>query len=161
MSIDAIRSRAERFQRKVRRGNIVAAVALSLGFVGDAWQVWRTDVLLVRVGNLLTMAAIVYLVIYLRDYVRTAAMPAGLGLTASSEFYRTELARQRDAAGHPWRFYAPFIPGMALSLLGRALDRSPAQNVAIAALGVGFFLALAWLSRRTAQRLQREIDELG
>jgi hypothetical protein len=160
ITIDDIRLRAHRFERKVRRWNIVGAVALGLGFVGDAWQVWRSDVLLVRVGNVLTMAAIVYLAVYLRDYVRTASMPAGLGLTASSEFYRTELARQRDANSHPWRFYAPFIPGMALSLLGGSLDRSPAQNVAMAVLGAGLFLGVAWLGKRTARRLQREIDDL-
>ena len=31
----------------------------------------------------------------------------------------------------------------------------------VAAFGVALFLAVAWVNRRTARRLQREIDELG
>ena len=161
MSIDAIRSRAERLQRKVRRGNVIAVVALTLGIVGDAWQVWRSDVLLIRIGNVLTITAIMYVAYTLRDYVRSELMPAGLGLTASSAFYRKQLTRQRDAASQPWRILVPFIPGVALSLLGHTLDRSPLQSAVIAAFGVGLFLAVAWVNARTARRLQSEIDELG
>lgn len=111
-------------------------------------------------GNALTIAAFVYAAYHLRSYVQSASMPAGLGLIASCDFYRKQLARQRDAANQPWRYLAPFIPGVALSLLGHALDRPPSHGVAIAAFGVGLFLAVAWWIRRGAGRLQREIDEL-
>ena len=88
-------------------------------------------------------------------------MPAGLGLTASVDFYRTQLARQRDLANQPWRYFAVFIPGVGLSLLGGALDQSAAQTAAFAAFGVALFVTIAWVARRGARRLQDEIDELG
>ena len=87
-------------------------------------------------------------------------MPAGLGLTSSVDFYRQQLARQRDLAASPWEFLAPFVPGVGLSLFGRSLDRPPAQTAPIVAFGVALFLAVAWVNRRTARKLQREIDEL-
>jgi hypothetical protein len=46
-------------------------------------------------------------------------------------------------------------------LFGRALDRSPAQNAVIAVLAVALFIGTAWWHKRSARRLQREIDELG
>ena len=121
---------------------------------------WRHPELLERVGDLLTMAALVYVMYRSRGRVSVGSMPAGLGLTSSVDFYRQQLARQRDLAATPWEFLAPFVPGVGLSLFGRALDRPPAQTAAIAAFGVALFLAVAWINRRTARKLQREIDQL-
>ena len=88
-------------------------------------------------------------------------MPAGLALTTSVDFYRHQLTRERDLANHPWRYLAVFVPGVGLSLLGRSLDRPPAQTAAIAAFGIALFFAVAWVNRRTARKLQSEIDLLG
>jgi hypothetical protein len=159
VSIDEIRSKADWFRRKVRRWNAVTALIFVLAIVVEAWQVWREPALLERVGDGLTMAAIVYVMYRYRESAM-APMPAGLGLTASVHFYRHELARQRDLAAHPWRFYAPFLPGVALSLLGRALERPAVQSAAVAAIGITLFLTAVWLNRRTAHQLQLEIDEL-
>ena len=160
MSIDDLRSRAARFERKLRRTN-VATAALVAALIGvEFWQVWRSPELLERVGDLLTVAAFVYVGYRFRGYATVQSMPAGLGLTASVDFYRTQLARQRDLANKPWRFFAVFIPGVGLSLLGGALDQSAARTVALAAAGVALFVTIAWLTRRGARRLQDEIDEL-
>jgi hypothetical protein len=161
MSIDETRARADRFTRKVRRWNIVTGVIVVLAIAFDAWQMWREPSLLDRVGDVLTTAALLYVVYRYREYMAVQPMPAGLGLTTSADFYRQQLARQRDLAGNPWRLLALFIPGVGLSLLGHALERPPAQTAVIAALGVVLFLGVAWLNTRTARKLQREIDELG
>ena len=161
MSIDDIRSKAERFERKTRRWNTVTAVLFPLLIVVEAWQVWRDPELLERVGDLLTMAALIFVLYGFLRHATTQSMPAGLGLTGSVDFYRQQIARQRDLASSPWRYLALFIPGVGLSLFGHALERSAAENTAIAAFGVALFLTVAWLHRRTARRLQREIDELG
>jgi hypothetical protein len=88
------------------------------------------------------------------------SMPAGLGLTGSVHFYRDQLARRRDLSGHPWRFLLPFVPGVALSLLGGAPDGSPAQAAAVVTFGVALFFALAWWEKRRARRIQDEIEQL-
>lgn len=160
MSIDVIRSRAQRFEWKTRRWNRVTAALFVLVIPLEAWQVWREPELLERTGDLLTIAAFIYVMFRMRGRMFPESMPAGLGLTSSVDFYRQQLARQRDLAATPWEFLAPFVPGVALSLLGRSLDRPPAQTAAVAAFGVALFLAVAWINRRTARKLQREIDDL-
>ena len=61
----------------------------------------------------------------------------------------------------PWAFLVPFIPGVGLSLFGRALGRSPETNIAIALLAVALFVGVVWVQRRTGGQLARELDDLG
>jgi hypothetical protein len=161
MSIDDVRSKAERFEQKLRRRSIATAVLVAVLIIVEAWQVWRSPELLERVGDLLTVAAFVYVGYRFRGYATAHLMPAGLGLTASIDFYRTQLARQRDFASHPWKFLAVFIPGVGLSLLGGVLNQAPALSAAFAGFGVALFVTTAWVIRRSARRLQDELDELG
>jgi hypothetical protein len=161
MTIDDIRTKAERFERKLRRRSIATAVLVAVLIMVEAWQVWRNPELLERVGDLLTIAAFVYVGYGFRGSATAQLMPAGLGLTASIDFYRTQLARQRDVASRPWKFLAVFIPGVGLSLLGGVFDQAPALSAAFAGFGVALFVTTAWLTRRGARRLQDEIDELG
>jgi hypothetical protein len=160
-SIESIRSRADRFERTVRRWNIVGAVVFVLVIAAEAWQIWVHPDLLERVGDLLTVAALIVVMVRFRPHAARLSMPAGLGLTSSVDFYRSQLARQRDLASHPWRYLVLFVPGVGLSLFGDALDRPAGQTVAIAIVAVVLFLAVAWVHARTVRRLQREIDVLG
>jgi hypothetical protein len=161
MRMDEIRSKAERFERHVRSWNLIAAVVLAVVLLAEAWQVWVHPSLLERVGDALTTAALVIVMVRFRPYAAVQAMPAGLGLTGSADFYRNQLVRQRDLADRPWRYLVLFVPGVGLSLFGSAFDRPPAQTAAIAVFGVALFLAVAWVNRRTVRKLRREIDELG
>jgi hypothetical protein len=161
MSIDEIRSKAERFVRKTRRWNIATAVLVAVLIVVEAWQVWREPRLLERVGDSLTIAALIAMAYLFRGRWIARAMPAGLGLTNSVDFYRKQLVRQRDLARSPWRYLVLFVPGVGLSLFGDGFERPVPQTIAIAAFGVALFLSVAWLNARTARRLQRDIDELA
>ena len=161
MNVDDIRAKADRFERKVRRWHVLTGVLFLAIIVVEGWQVWREPDVVERVGDLLTIAAFVYVAFWFRGRMTIESMPAGLALTTSVDFYRSQLASQRDVANHPWRYLAVFLPGVGLSLLGRSLDRPPAQTAAIAAFGVALFLAIAWVHRRTARKLQSEIDLLG
>lgn len=84
-----------------------------------------------------------------------------LGLTASVDFYRAQLARQHELARRPWRYLMAFVPGIALSVFGGAVDRPLGQQVVVAALGIAVFVGVAWVNTRTARKLQKEIDTLG
>ena len=160
MSIDEIRSRAERFERSMRRWNVATPILFVVIIVVEAWQVWRTPEVVERTGDLLTIAAFAYCLIRYREYLAAQPTSAGLGKTSSAEFYRKLLISQRDVASHPWRYLVFFVPGVALSLLGHAFDRPLVQTAMIAAAGVLLFLGVVWWHQHTARRLQREIDQL-
>jgi hypothetical protein len=160
MPLDEIRTRAERLDAKTRRWRVFTLVLVLLLVIVEAWQVWRGEEMVERTGDLLTIAAFVYVAYRYRKY-RLAASPVALGRTNCVEFYRAELVRQRDLSKDSWGFLLPFVPGVALSLLGGGLDRRPAtQAIAAVAFGVMLFLSIALWNAHTARRLQNELDAL-
>ena len=161
MSVENIRAKAERLERRVRSLNIATAALFAAVTSLEMWQISRSGEVLERVGDSLTIAAFVYVAFRFRGNVAVQSMPAGLGLTGSVHFYRDQLARRRDLSSHPWRFLLPFVPGVGLSLLGGALDGPPGWTATVAFAGVALFLLVAWWEKRRAMRIQQEIDELG
>ena len=161
MSTDDIRVKAERLEQRVRGWKIIGGLLLTVVIGAEAWQIWTPNPLLERTGDLLTIAAFVYMAYWFRRYAPIEVVPGTLGRKSSADFYRTRLERQRELASHPWRYLAVFVPGVALSLFGRAGDRTMEQNAAIAAVGVLLFVGVAWTMRRTGRQLQTELDELG
>ena len=159
MSTNDIRSKAQQFEQRVRRWNRVIAVLFVGMLLAEAWQVGRQRDVMERTGDLLTSVGVVYLMFRFRGRMAMDSAPVGLGLTSSVEFYRRQLA-QPDLAATPWEYLAPLVPGVGLSLLGGSLDLPPAPAAALAFIGVALFLAVVWINRRTARKLQREIDEL-
>jgi len=158
ISIEAVRRKSRQLEHKVRLQNVFTAALFGVVIAVEAWQIWRQPELLERVGDLLTIAAFIAAAWQFRGAVGVDAMAAGLGRTASVDFYRSQLARRRDLDSHPWRYLVLFVPRVTLSLFGRVVDRPLADNVAIAMLGVALFLGVAWVHRRSARRLQHEID---
>jgi hypothetical protein len=161
MSIEVIRTRAEQFDRSNRRTRGWMAAFLSLLLAKGVWEVWAGPDVLERTGDALLIAAMVYAIYHLRHYYAVAPKSSTLGLTASVDFYRTQLARQHELASGPWRYLVVFVPGIALSVFGGALDRPLRDQMTVAALGVAVFVGVAWVNSRTARKLQREIDTLG
>jgi NhaP-type Na+/H+ or K+/H+ antiporter len=156
-----VRVKAERLEQRVRGWKIAGGLLFGVVIGAEAWQVWRPNPLLERTGDLLTIAAFVYTAYWFRRYAPVGAVPGALGRTASVDFYRMRLERQRELASHPWRYLAVFIPGVALSLFGHASERPIEQNAAIAVVGVLLFVIVAWVIRRTGRQLQHELDDLG
>ena len=116
--------------------------------------------MLERAGDLLTIAAFVYIAYRFRKY-RLAAPPVALGRTNSVDFYRAELVRERDLSKDSWGYLLPFVPGVALALLGRGLeDRPTSHMIALVAFGVVLFVGVAWWNAHTARKLQNQIDAL-
>ena len=160
MPLDEIRAKAERLDTKTRRWRVVTAMLFILLLLKGALEVWTQTETLERAGDLLLMAALVYIGYRYRT-LRLAAPPVALGRTNCREFYRAELLRQRDLSKDSWGFLLPFVPGMALAIFGGAFEsRSTSQLIAIIVLGVALFLGVAWWNAHTARRLQSEIDAL-
>jgi hypothetical protein len=161
MSVDDVRVKAERLEQRVRRWRITGVLLFGIVIGAEAWQVWRPNPLLERTGDLLTIAAFVYVAYWFRRYAPVRAVPGALGRTASVDFYRMRLERQLELATHPWRYLAVFIPGVALSLFGHSSERPAEQNAAIAVVGVLLFVMVAWVIRRTGRQMQRDLDDLA
>jgi hypothetical protein len=160
MPFDEIRTRAERLDTKTRRWRVVTAVLCLLAVILEAWQVWRGEEMLERAGDLLTIAAFVYVAYRFRKY-RLAAPPVARGRTSCVDFYRAELVRQRDLSKDSWGFLLPFVPGVTLALLGGSQQNRPVgQVIALVAFGIALFLGVAWWNAHTARKLQNEIDAL-
>src|SRR5262245_18815213 len=108
MPIDDIRSKAERFDQKSRRWNIFTGALFVVLIAVETWQVWIERELLERVGDLLTMAALAYMLFWFRRYATGRFDSARLGRTGSVDFYREQLVLQRNLASHPWAYLALF-----------------------------------------------------
>ena len=158
--VNDVRAKAERLEQRVRGWKITGGLLLGVVIAVEAWQIWTPNPLLERTGDLLTIAALVYMAYWFRRYAPVESVPGALGRTGSVDFYRNRLERQRELARNPWRYVAVFIPGVALSLFGRAGERTVEQNAAIAVVGVLLFVGVAWVIRRTGREMQRELDEL-
>lgn len=155
---DDIRAKAERLDAKSRRMRVGMALFFILLLIKGAVEVWFQDAILERAGDLLNMAALVY-VAYRYRKQRLAAPPVALGRTNCAEFYRAELVRQRDLSEDSWGYLLPFVPGVTLAVFGRGFEnRPPGQIIAIIVLGVALFLGVHWWNMYTARKFQREID---
>jgi hypothetical protein len=103
MPLDDIRTKAERLDTTTRRWRVVTAVVFILLLIKGAFEVWMETETLERAGDLLLMAALVY-VAYRYRTLRLAAPPVALGRTNCREFYRTALLRQHDLSKNSWGF---------------------------------------------------------
>lgn len=160
MSLDEVRTKARRLDANTRRWRVATMILIVLVVGIEAWQVWREKEILERTGDLLTIAAFVYIAYRYRKY-HLAAQPVEFGSTACGRFYRAELVRQRDLSKDSRGFLLPFVPGVALALFGGGVANRPAsQLMTIAAVGVALFVTIAWWNSHTARRLQADIDAL-
>jgi hypothetical protein len=160
LPLDGIRTKAERLDAKTQRWRVVAAVLLILLLIKGALEVWIQTETLERAGDLLNMAALVYIAYRYRKW-RLAAPPVALGSTNCREFYCAELVRQRDLSKDSWGYLLPFVPGMTLAVFGSGFESRPtSQLIAIIVLGVALFFGVAWWNAHTARKLQNEIDAL-
>ena len=160
MPVDDIRAKAERLDVRSRVWRTFTALLFILLVIVETVQVWIQEAPIERVGDALTIAALLYVAYRYRRH-RMAAPPVTLGTTNSVEFYRGELARQRDLSRDSWGFVLPFVPGVTLALFGRGLGaQSLAQTIVVIVCGVTLFVGVAAWNSYTARKLQKEIDAI-
>lgn len=160
MSLEEIRKKAEKLQKRVRRRNAREYIAsfVALGALGAA--LFSVHDLFRQIGSALLIAGLLYIVYHLRT--RGAARE----ITGDClEFHRHELERQRDLLTSVWKWYlAPMIPGLLVIGL-RALWQNRLGSrfwFGLAYFGgtALLFYAVGRLNQRGARCLQRQIDEL-
>lgn len=166
MSLGELRSRAEKFQRRVRGRNMreyVAAIVIVLWF---GLYVFILPGIVTKTGSALIILAALYVAWQLHRRGSARTPPVADSVMAHLDFHRRELIRQRDALRSVATWYlAPFLPGFATMLIGIALH-SPMKSVWLgvsvtAGLCVIVFGAIWQLNRWGAARLQKQIDVLN
>jgi len=167
MSVDEMRLRARRFQRKARF-KVVYSVAIGLSLcVSFGWNSIRAQELLSRMGFGLLSVWGIYAAYQAYKWIWPSSLPPDAPVSSSMEFYRSELERRRDYIRHVWR-----RSGLTFCFLGLALALAPAliaslHNPGLLVNALPFFVLLSiWFvafffgKKRGQNKLQQEIDEL-
>jgi hypothetical protein len=163
MSIEEVREKARRLERRVARRNRREYIAAVVVLVGYGWILRRALSPAVRVGAGLIIAATIFICYQLRVHGSAASLQADVGIKSSLDFYRVQLERQRELLHSVWRWYLlPFAPGFLVLLIGQALAQ-PARVSFVVVYGVLVLIGgggLHALNRRGAARIQRALDRL-
>jgi hypothetical protein len=161
MTLEEIRTRARAFETKVQRWRLVGGVTMALLLAKNVWEVWTDTDMLERAGDLLMLAALVYIVFRFLRHARAETAPSTLGVTSCVEHYRSRLMRERDLSREGWTFVLPFVPGFGLIIAGRAMEGRPASQVAVLiAVAVAMLAGVLWVIARSGRRLEREMAAL-
>ena len=168
MSMEEIRNKAVKFERRIRSRNLretVIAVALIPLFV--LFLRWFPAPL-ARAGSVLNIAALVYVIWRMNGSAAPSRVPDGAGWENCIAFHRRELARHRDLLRTVWRWYlGPLVPGVVLFNFAIIAPKVRAGHPAdwwrvlpSLALLIAWFIVVVRLNNRAADCLQRRIDEL-
>jgi hypothetical protein len=164
MSVDEIRHRAGKFQKKIYWRNAREYVAALVVLVAFGFDFWRTSNTLARVACGLIIAGTLYVIRHLHQRGASRSVPAEMGLASGLEFYRRELERQRDLVGSVASWYlGPMIPGLVVLMAARArINPGRLWPIGLSSALVALvFVSAWWLNQRAARRLQFRIDELN
>jgi hypothetical protein len=167
MSLDELRKKARKYQRKIGRRNALEYAAAVLVVVFFGYTIWRVHDMFMRVGGGLCIAGMVYMASQLHKRGSAKSVPGDMALTTCLDFHRRELERQRDLLRSSWSWYlGPMIPGLVVIILGGIManpGRLQHPRLFVAAYAGLCALAFFWvrqLHKRYVRRLQRQIDEL-
>jgi MFS family permease len=160
VTLDDIRARARKFERRIRLRNIreyLAGGVIIPFFVAAAFRShgWRIAAPLLQVAGLI----VVFFELHRRA---SAAKPdSAAGLKSSIESYIGELERQRQALESVWLWYLlPFIPGFLAAIIAAAADHKTPQAIGFAVFIVILFAVVQALNARGARKLSERIKEL-
>jgi len=159
MSLDELRLRSQYVTRRVSRRNLREYVAAVIAAIVFGPMAWFAPLALIRVGSVLSLAGVAFVVYHLHRHGSAQAMPQEMGLTSGLAFYRQELERQRDLLRGVWKWgLLPLMPG--LIVMAQAHPEPTSGSVWLFAGIVAFFVLIGELNRRAAKKIQVRIDEL-
>jgi len=174
ISLDDIRRKAQKFQRRILWRNLREYAAAAIVIASFGYIFWgASPVPLIRAGCGLLIVGTLFAMYALHRKGSARSVPAEMVFRTCIEFHREELRRQRDLARSVWTWYLlPFVPGLAVFLLGDFLRTMQMPNApahrgviemvfALVAVGCALvFVGVAKLNQWGARKIQREIDAL-
>jgi hypothetical protein len=163
MSIDEIRRRASRFEKRMLRLNMREFVAGGLGIALLGYFLSRAHDSLSRWGFALLIAGEAYALFHLYWKGRPGTASERVG-TQCAEFFLEELERTKKLISNLWWYLGPLVPGLLVSTVGSALAHpQPGVMIRLAivnlAIAAGFIFVIR-LNTRAARCLQKQIDEI-
>ncbi len=166
MSMDEIRKRAGKFERKIIWRNVREYVSSLIAVVLFAGFFLRAHDPIARGAYVLFIAGLLWVMVQLHRKGSATSLPSSLGTSASLQYFRTELERQRDAVQSVWSWYlAPLVPGFIVLSIGYARSMPyPKGLLSAASLDAAvalLFFGIWRLNQRAGRCLQRKIDELS
>src|SRR5450759_52396 len=162
MPIDEIRSKAQQSEKRINRRNLREYIGGAIGIAIFTFYLFKFPSPMARAGSLLIIAGIVFIMIQIYKRASPGRLPADLAPTASLEFHRRELVRQRDLLRSVlWWYIAPIIPGLVVFGAGVTPRHAAGAGAVINAVPlVCLFGLILWANHRAAVRLDRKIAEL-
>lgn len=167
--IEDLRDREQRLESwstwRNRIEYIAGGIAITLLGVAGAIMLTSATTLgstVSGIGHLAVAAALLWVLVRLFLLQRTAR--ADVPGRPILEHLRARLMAERDMLRGAWAWYvAPLVPGFALIYGGIAIEPNPNWWVFWTGTLVtaAVVIWIAWLNRRAADRLSREIDRLG
>jgi hypothetical protein len=163
-SVEELRAKAAKFQQRIRRRNLREYVAALVVMVFFGAGIWKTPEMIPRISYTLLVAAMAFYAWYLRRWGSAKPVPAEMGSAGCANFYRHELARQRDLLRSFWKWgLLPVLPGVVL-LMAYSVTMTPAAerwHQLVAGCGeAAIFSAVIWMNAKAARRLDRRVAEL-
>ena len=162
--LDEVRKGAVKFYRYIKWRNAAEYAACVVVVIAFGAYVFTLPHLLQKIGSALVVVATFY-VAWQLHHRASAEPPEKAGTMPILAFARAQLVRQRDALRSIfWWYMLPFLPGLAMVLLGSGQDPALAAKTPVwgrwltLALMAGVFAGLWWLNQVAARRLQRHID---
>ena len=163
LTLEDIRNRASRLEKRVGRRNLLEYAGALFVIVTTSVRLWHETNLVMVIGGALLLVGTLYVVYHLHRWGSARPMPADVALMDCIDFHRAELVRQRDLLRGVWWWYLlPFVPGSALLIIGRAIERPDRRLLAlgVTATFVVTFTLVGKLNEYGARKLQRAIDAL-
>jgi hypothetical protein len=159
---DDVRTKAEAFDAKVQRWNLVGGFTVALLIVKSVGEVVVDTDLIERAGDALLLCALVYVAYRFGRRARAITTPAALGRASCVDYYRARLLHERELSREGWKFVLPFVPGLGLIILGRALEgRPPAQVAALIVVALALLAGVLWVITRRTRAIEREIATIA
>jgi hypothetical protein len=126
MSIDELRARAGKFQRRIRRRNLIEQLAALYVVIVFGRGFMTATELVPRIAAALAIGGTIYVAWHLQKWGTPKSLPGEMGRTVCVGFYRGELERQRDLLRGVWKWYlGPLFPGLAVFTIYRIATSQP------------------------------------
>ena len=163
MPLEEIHRRARQFEKRIQNRNLREYLGGAFALAIFTFDIFKFPTPVARTGCVLIIAGTLYVMFQIYKRAAPGRLPADSALTASLEFHRRELVRQRDLLRSVWLWYiAPIVPGLVVFVAG-IMPRNAAGSLwnAVPLLLMLLILGLIlWANHRAAERLDRKIAEI-